>query len=397
MTARFAPLLAALILAACGCGDGPATPGADTAPADSAADTAADTTIDTIIDTAIDTVDDIVDDKLPADIPEDTVPEDTVPEDTVPTDTVQEDIPPPEDIEPPPPVDFDGDGFPNSEDNCPSDPNPGQEDFDGDGEGDACDDDDDNDGILDIGDEEPFDPEWPGLCLKGLIYAHTSSTLYTFDPETATAVTVGGFSWPSDGCSHQMTDIAIDYDGRLYGTTFGCIYRCSAITAECLKLATLPTSFNAFTIVPVGTVFPNKEALIVIANNGGWNKVEVDPGLLQATVTQIGSYGGGYTSSGDAFSIEGVGTFASVNAPEGGADHLVEVDPVTGQVLDDKGPIGTYTNVFGLAGAGTHVYAFDDSGAVIQMDLGSGATEVVLPASQGPSWWGAGVTTRGDL
>ena len=388
MTARTAPLLAVLLLAACG-GEGPAASGADTLPTDTPTETTVDTAVDTAKDVAVDT--------LPADIPEDT-PEDT-PED-IPADTPEDTVPedgPPEDIEPPPPVDFDGDGVPNPDDNCPSDQNPGQEDFDGDGEGDACDNDDDNDGILDIGDEEPFDPEWPGLCLKGLIYAHTSSTLYTFDPETATAVTVGGFSWPSDGCSHQMTDIAIDYDGRLYGTTFGCIYRCSAITAECLKLATLPTSFNAFTIVPVGTVFPNKEALIVIANNGGWNKVEVDPGLLQATVTQIGSYGGGYTSSGDAFSIEGVGTFASVNAPGQGVDHLVEVDPVTGQVIDDKGPIGTYTSVFGLAGTGTHVYAFDAGGAVIQMGIGSGATEVVLPASQGPSWWGAGVTTRGDL
>jgi uncharacterized repeat protein (TIGR01451 family) len=41
--------------------------------------------------------------------------------------------------EAPPPPDGDGDGVPDSSDNCPIVPNPGQEDGDGDGVGDACD------------------------------------------------------------------------------------------------------------------------------------------------------------------------------------------------------------------------------------------------------------------
>jgi len=46
-------------------------------------------------------------------------------------------------------VDSDGDGVGDTVDNCPDDPNPGQEDTDDDGLGDACDDDDDNDGWTD--------------------------------------------------------------------------------------------------------------------------------------------------------------------------------------------------------------------------------------------------------
>jgi hypothetical protein len=52
----------------------------------------------------------------------------------------------------PPPTDSDGDGVPNSSDNCDTVPNPTQTNTDGDSMGDACDPDDDNDGILDVSD-----------------------------------------------------------------------------------------------------------------------------------------------------------------------------------------------------------------------------------------------------
>jgi hypothetical protein len=51
--------------------------------------------------------------------------------------------------------DEDDDGVADAGDNCPSDPNPGQEDADSDGTGDACDDDDDDDTVLDGSDNCP--------------------------------------------------------------------------------------------------------------------------------------------------------------------------------------------------------------------------------------------------
>ncbi|MEM9525109.1 MAG: PKD domain-containing protein, partial [Bacteroidota bacterium] len=54
-------------------------------------------------------------------------------------------------------TDTDNDDVPDTDDNCPTEPNPDQADFDSDNEGDVCDPDDDNDGVLDIDDCDPFD------------------------------------------------------------------------------------------------------------------------------------------------------------------------------------------------------------------------------------------------
>jgi hypothetical protein len=53
--------------------------------------------------------------------------------------------------------------------------------------------------------------------------------------------------------------IAIDVDGHLFAVSFDTLYRCSAYSAACKTLASLPGQFNGFTLVPKGTIEATKE------------------------------------------------------------------------------------------------------------------------------------------
>jgi len=226
----------------------------------------------------------------------------------------------------------------------------------------------------------------------GTMYAHTSSALYKLDLFTKKFAKVGNFSFSKKKGS--VTDIALDKIGTLYAITFNDVFRCNEITAKCLWLATLPQSFNGLTFVPAGTVDKSGEALIGIGNSGTWNHIKVSGN--KATIKQLGTYGGGWQSSGDAFSVEGIGTFATVNgAVKGGGDRIVSVDPKTGKMLKVIGDTGA-TALWGLAWWGNVFYGFSSSGKVYNIDAKTGKSTVVtgMQVPKGASWWGAGVSTR---
>lgn len=285
--------------------------------------------------------------------------------------------------------DSDNDGVPDDDDNCPDDANPNQADGDNDAIGDICDDDGDNDGVPDGDDPFPDDADLPGTVLQATIYAHTSGALYTMevDPPYAIAL-VGNFSFPS-GSPGSVTDVAIDQFGVLYAVTFDDLFVCDPDTAACYYLGDLPESHNALTFVPPGTVDANDDALIGIANSGSWRHLQLNGNMV--ALLQLGSYGGGYTSSGDAFSIEGVGTYASVNAGGEASDVIIEVDPLTGNALAEITTLDGYTSTYGLAGWEGAIFAFDESGAVLLVDPNTGAVELINDTNT--TWWGAGVGT----
>lgn len=225
---------------------------------------------------------------------------------------------------------------------------------------------------------------------KGLdaIFAHSSSQLYKLDKNVFTFIGAFGFNKNAG----QVTDIALDDTGKLFAITFGDLFECDKTTAMCTWLATLPQSFNGLTFVPKDTAVAGKPALIGIANSGDWNLIDVAGGT--AKITKLGAYGG-FTSSGDAFSVETVGTYATVKAGLAFTDKLVQVNPATGAVLKTVGDTGV-GDLWGVAWSGGTLYGFSANGKVYAIDIQTGKAQPApgLLVPNGVSWWGAGVSTR---
>ena len=68
----------------------------------------------------------------------------------------------------------------------------------------------------------------------------------------------------------------------------------------------------------------------------------------------------------------------------------MEVDPVSGQVLDEILRLDQ-NEVWGLAGFGPLIFAFDCSGDIVLINPQTGTTEVIAETNK--CWYGAGVRT----
>lgn len=249
-----------------------------------------------------------------------------------------------------------------------------------------------NGGLLDGGGLPPLPDGGASTPYMGepVVYAHSSGELYRIDPAGLTVTLVGAFKWP--GNKDDMTDIALDRNGKMTGISFTKVYAVDPKTAVCTYLAPLQTpggvgSFCGLSYIARQTA-DAQEVLVAAATDG--SLYQVDPQTGQST--PLGNFGGGLGASGDLVSVKGL-TLATVKHGNNATDWLARVDPLTGQatLIGDTG----FTDVFGLGYWKDRVYGFTDGNRFILIDPSTG--KGTLAATSSSPWWGAGVTTAAPV
>jgi hypothetical protein len=222
--------------------------------------------------------------------------------------------------------------------------------------------------------------------LTDKVYAHSADTLFEVDPNDLTVSVVGPFGWPTGYTTEQMTDIALDEDGYMVGVSFYHVFAVDKDSAQCTYLAPLSGSgFNGLSWVEGVGIDPGVPTLVGVDQAGSY--VVIDPSTGQST--NVGSYGGGFGSSGDLVFVRGAGAFATADHLSYSSDVLVRIDPASGAatVIGETG----FGDIWGLAFWGGQVFGFTDSGQFLLIDIDTGQGSLVESTSY--RFWGAGVTT----
>jgi len=247
----------------------------------------------------------------------------------------------------------------------------------------------------DFGDS-PEQSEPPPLVHE--VYGHSDSMLYKLEPATKTVTVLGKF----DGCL-GVRDIALDESSTLYAITRSALFEVDKSTLVCTKIATLTgagaSAFNALSFVPKGTVDPDEEALVTYGGrqSNEYTRINVKDG---STVV-LGSLGDEFVPSGDIVSVKGGKSFLTVRGRSGGLcpppiDCLAEIDPATGAIVRNWGPLG-HASVYGLSFWGGSAYGFDFSGNLFEVSFDDDkltVTAIAIPQKPADlSFWGAGSST----
>jgi hypothetical protein len=222
----------------------------------------------------------------------------------------------------------------------------------------------------------------------GEVFGHSENTLYRVDTVTRAVTEVGTFN----GCTN-VNDIALDESSSIYASTATELFYVETNTGNCTRIAggTFP---NSLSFVPAGTLEADRETLVGF-QGGDYVRIDQKTGI----VTKVGQIGGGLLSSGDIVSAKGGKTFVTVTGQGcSDSDCLIEIDPKTGALARNWGPIGK-TQVFGLAFCAGDLYAFTNAGELVLMTIDTGALVTTpIPITNAPKTFrGAGSTTSAPV
>ena len=251
---------------------------------------------------------------------------------------------------------------------------------------------------------DPYDPNGPAASSDGgtfameasrpdptgagEVFGHSDNTLYRVDTVTRAITEVGTFN----GCTN-VNDIALDETSSIYASTATELFYVETNTGNCTRIAT-GTFPNSLSFVPAGTLEADRETLVGF-QGGDYVRIDQKTGV----VTKVGAIGGGLQSSGDVVSAKGGKTFVTVTGQGcSDSDCLIEIDPKTGALAHNWGPIGK-TQVFGLAFWAGSLYAFTNAGELVLVTIDTGVLVATpIPITNAPKTFrGAGSTTSAPI
>ena len=200
------------------------------------------------------------------------------------------------------------------------------------------------------------------------MYLHTSRTLYSWSPEQG-AEALGQFSLES-GFAPNITDLAIDLDGRMYAVSMEELFEVDARNGSLKKISDLAHPLVGLTFLSDGRLFGAGDGLFWIDPSTGSMAILVDEGQ--------------YQTSGDIVGLPDGRMYWTVEGDNG--DGLVSVDPVTGE-SQWIGSIGE-SDLWGVGYYGGVLYGFSSQGRIAEIDP---ADARLLQAEDTPDqfWWGA--------
>jgi hypothetical protein len=200
------------------------------------------------------------------------------------------------------------------------------------------------------------------------MYLHTSSILYSWTPEGGMSA-IGQFSLPG-GQAPNITDLAIDLDGRMYAVSMEELFKVDASNAELEQVAGLAKPLVGLTFLSDGRLFGAGDGIFWVDPASGSMATLVEEGL--------------YQTSGDIVGLPDGKMYWTVEGD--GDDGLVSIDPVTAEA-DWIGSIGE-SDLWGVGYYDGILYGFSSQGRIAEIDPAN-ADLLHSEETPGQMWWGA--------